>query len=313
MLFFLLSGFVIYYSTVHHHDQSFRGYFLRRFKRIYPVYILALVAAFLTASVGSGKSFASSGADIKTLAGNLFMLQDFSTGKPGVWVNTFCGNMALWSLSYEWWFYMMFFPIYRFVPGAYQLFMVAIISLVGFVTYTLLPNQISLFLFYFILWWTGVELAKNTSDNRSSIQRIPTFSTQKISLAILGLFCVLVAWPVFLAHRHGESLNFGIHPVLELRHFTACFVAVIIGLIWARMNWIGFERLLRPFLILAPISYGLYVLHMPLAVNATFLEGHLPRGIELTVYVAIAFFIAWWAEIPYQRMFNRLFSKIKIR
>jgi peptidoglycan/LPS O-acetylase OafA/YrhL len=43
MLFFLLSGFVIYYSFSLGKDKSFQGYFQRRWLRIYPIFIFALL------------------------------------------------------------------------------------------------------------------------------------------------------------------------------------------------------------------------------------------------------------------------------
>ncbi len=111
MVFFLLSGFVVFYSTHNHKDKSFRGYFARRWKRIYPIFILSFLVAFLCAYASTGSMPHISGRD---LAGNLLMFQDFSYAKPGVFVSPFLGNSPLWSLSYEWWFYMLFFPIFRF-------------------------------------------------------------------------------------------------------------------------------------------------------------------------------------------------------
>lgn len=99
MVFFLLSGFVIFHSTHQHRDKSFAGYFYRRWKRIYPIFLLALGLAWLVAWVSSGVKPAVSG---RELAGNLLMLQDFGFAKPGVWVTPFLGNLPLWSLSYEW-------------------------------------------------------------------------------------------------------------------------------------------------------------------------------------------------------------------
>jgi peptidoglycan/LPS O-acetylase OafA/YrhL len=49
MVFFLLSGFVIFYSTDKHKDKSFGSYFLRRWNRIYPIFLLAMLVAFICA------------------------------------------------------------------------------------------------------------------------------------------------------------------------------------------------------------------------------------------------------------------------
>ena len=51
MLFFLLSGFVIYYSTAKQGDKSFRPYFARRLRRIYPIYLIALALSFASVTL----------------------------------------------------------------------------------------------------------------------------------------------------------------------------------------------------------------------------------------------------------------------
>jgi peptidoglycan/LPS O-acetylase OafA/YrhL len=303
MLFFILSGFVIYYSTKRHDDQSFHAYFFRRFSRIFPIFILALFCAFLMSSLGPGKFRLPSHISIITLGGNLLMLQDFSTGKPGVWFDTFCGDTALWSLSYEWWFYILFFPIYRFIPQRFQLPLVVAISLVGFGSYAMVHNQISLFLWYFILWWSGVELAKQFESKG----RQP-FSLQKSLpiLFIIGGFTVLAIFPVLSAKLNNQSLGFGIHPILEFRHFLAAFMIISSALIWSYARWIGFEAIFGMFGWLAPISYALYVLHIPLACNAEWLDGLVPYPVEIISYIITTGVLVWFAEYPFQKWANNI-------
>jgi len=298
MLFFIVSGFVVYYSTAKHGDYSFRPYFARRARRIFPIFFLALALSFITVFLlGHANSPPPS---LWQLLGNLFMLQDFSGGKPGVWVSPFGGNLALWSLSYEWWFYMLFFPIYRFVPPKQQIHVVAAFSFVGFMTFSLLPNQVSLFLMYFVLWWSGAELG------RSYLNQVPlTVTSQKQSIIYLTLLTALVATPVLSAVVNDQSLSFGIHPVLELRHFCACLLFLVIGLLWARMSWVGFRLIFGSFAFVAPISYALYVFHFPLAVTSSYLAGFEFLPLQLTGYVAITFLAAYIAEVPFQNWVNR--------
>ncbi len=47
ILFFLLSGFVIYIATTNTENMPFRDYFIKRFRRIYPVMIGALLSHLL--------------------------------------------------------------------------------------------------------------------------------------------------------------------------------------------------------------------------------------------------------------------------
>jgi peptidoglycan/LPS O-acetylase OafA/YrhL len=47
ILFFLLSGFVIFYSFSTGRDQSFGSYFRRRWLRIYPIFFVSLFIGWL--------------------------------------------------------------------------------------------------------------------------------------------------------------------------------------------------------------------------------------------------------------------------
>lgn len=293
--FFLFSGFVIYYSTHEHRDQSFKGYFTRRATRIYPIFLTSLMLSY-----GLSRLTGKASPGWRELFGNLFMLQDYVAVKPGVLYGTFCGNAPLWSLSYEWWFYMMFFPVYKLVPSSYQLLSVASISLVGLFTYAWYPNQISLFLLYFILWWSGLELARTYSRGMR-----PTFSTQRFSLLILAGFCVLVSLVTLKLMPRLEPLQLSIHPLLEIRHFMDCFVLLGIGLLWSSLKWKGFTQIFGVFSLVAPISYAVYVFHFPIWIylrNTSWISNPLLRPVVATILTLI---LAYLAEIPLQRVITR--------
>ena len=172
VLFFLLSGFVIRLSVSDRPAElTFAPYLARRARRIFPIFLLALGLAYAVNPPHAGEAAQT----CWTLGGNLLMLQDYAPVKPGVWVDTFRGNLPLWSLSYEWWFYVLFFPFHRWVPARRQLGAAFALSVAGFITYQLKPNQASLFALYFLLWWSGVELAKawETGTIGWRAQRLP--------------------------------------------------------------------------------------------------------------------------------------------
>lgn len=304
MVFFLLSGFVIYYSFHKYPHQTFGEYFRRRALRIYPIYFASLLISYGIVCQMAGRVVPF---DVAQFAGNLFMLQDFSAGKPGVWFGTFYGNLALWSLSYEWWFYMLFFPIVRLVQPDTQKWLVGLLSLLGFISYVLLPNQVSLYLNYFLIWWVGVELAKTYSAGRK-----PSLAVMKVPVGLLGvltslhLLNTLYWWKVL---RH--PLSFGVYPILELRHFAFALAVVVIALLASSSIWRAFSKVITPFSCIAPISYALYVFHYPLAVSGTYLSPIHSQPLEMIGYVSIAFAAAYLAEFPMQRVANRLFRSRK--
>ncbi len=279
------------------------GYFQRRFFRIYPIFLLSLL---ISAAVYYLQPHAE-GVSLKELAANLLFLQDFSSGKPGVWFSTFAGNAPLWSLSYEWWFYMMFFPIWRLVPRNAQLHLVTLIALIGYSSYHILPNQVSLFLMYFLIWWCGAEMARAFL----SIGGVK-FSSLRFPLLYLTVLCILLAFPVFTAFVNKKKLLFGIHPVLELRHFAAALVFILLALAWAKIRWVGFNRLLGGFALIAPISYALYIFHYPLLITSTYLDFIPGVLLQLIGYFLITFLLAFLAEGPFQSWVNgfgkRIFS-----
>lgn len=297
ILFFLLSGFVIYLSTSAKPDMRFQEYFILRFRRIFPVFILALGLSYFCLDRPGDPSLTDG---VGAFFGNLLMMQDCSFLKPGVFVNVFCGNSPLWSLSYEWWFYIMFFPIQKYVAPHRQAPLVFLIAGCGFVSYTMFPNGISLFALYFLIWWSGVELARTYLSGVG-----PTFRSEARSLLALGTLTICLAWlPVQLIVRHQPFL-LGVHPFLELRHFGAALVLLVAGLVWHRLRWIFFRPLFGAFGWLAPISYGLYAFHVPLFVGATYLDGRVPRWSAWTIYLIITLTAAYGAEVLLQRRINR--------
>jgi peptidoglycan/LPS O-acetylase OafA/YrhL len=302
MVFFILSGFVICYSVRRHHDISFRTYFSRRFNRIYPIFLLCLLVSYAVACEAAGCLLPL---HVPQLLGNVFMLQDMAILKPGVWFNTYYGDDALWSLSYEWWFYMMFYPINRYILQGRQKYLVGGLSLAGLAVYLLWPNQISLFLLYFSIWWVGVEVARTyTSGVR------PTLKSQKASLLILaGLTGLLLCHALYSWKVLGRHLDFGFDPILELRHFAAALLLVLIALSLSPNAWGRLRRVLRPMAVLAPISYALYVLHVPLAAEGRYLAFIPSVPAQLLGYLVITFAAAYFAEFPFQRWVTSFWPK----
>ncbi len=90
-----------------------------------------------------------------------------------------------------------------------------------------------------------------------------TWSCQRPVVFMLACLAVLWSVPVGLAASRAGDLRFGVGPVLQLRHFAAALVFLVVGIAWYRAGFVGFRMLLQPFAVLAPISYALYAMHMP--------------------------------------------------
>ena len=299
MLFFLISGFVIFYST-EKKRPDFATYFIHRWKRIYPIFLISLCLISIDIVILKSAPF-----PWHDFFGNIFMLQDMAGKTPGVWFPTFGYNLPLWSLAYEWWFYFLFYPIWRFAPIRQQRIIAALISFIGLFGYVLYPNQPCLYLAYFILWWTGAELARQyVAEGRV------TFKIQRITIAVLAGFVGLTAGLLLLAHHYNHWIAVRSrseqYPFLEIRHFMICWLIVVGALTWQKIKWFGFNFLFGIFKYVAPISYGIYALHYPIAITGSFFSFIPWEVAKLFVVIVASFAAAWLAEVPFQKLVNHL-------
>ncbi|MEM8501099.1 MAG: acyltransferase [Pseudomonadota bacterium] len=288
ILFFLVSGFVIHYSFSQGSDKSFRSYFLKRFTRIYIPLLLVFLLSFLIISFEQNAFVHLSW---RELLGNLFMLQDWVDAKPYVIVNGFLGNDPLWSLSYEWWFYMAFYPLAVYVKDATRrdniVFGIAILASLLYLVY---PHFFVRLPMYMAIWWVGVNLSQLyiLKDLRLANVRKP--------LSVLGIVAGVLTANAALQASAGKDVTFGFHPVLELRHFGFAICAVIFAFYWRNAGWVYFDKMLKPFLVVAPISYVIYISHFHLFSEASYLSFIGNSQVEWILYFTIVLFASYLIE-----------------
>jgi peptidoglycan/LPS O-acetylase OafA/YrhL len=297
ILFFLLSGFVIYTSCSRYPKLDFRNYFLRRWRRIYfPFFIAILISIFVYAFNGDLTRYFS----WQNLLGNIFMLQDIHIVKPGIGIHCFLGNYPLWSLSYEWWFYMLFFWLYNqknFFRYKFKLYVIFSVSILSLIVYNILPNQLALFLAYFVIWWAGLAAAE-------IYQREGHFSYRNLKHVLICLFfmALVTALNTYVIGFKG----LGYYPFLLFRHFAFAFLIVIFGLIWYRYKLIYFQQTVGIFGAITPISYGLYIFHFPLLEQWN-LNPYIPNiFLQYLLKFTVIFALAYLVEIKLQPQINKL-------
>ena len=75
---------------------------------------------------------------------------------------------------------------------------------------------------------------------------------------------------------------------------------------WKKAGYVGFQLLFGVFRHLAPISFGIYLLHYPWIC----MWGAVPAGgavyFDLGLRVCIVFVLAWVLEVPFQRWIYRI-------
>ena len=303
ILFFLLSGFVIKYSFSMSSDKSFKSYFFKRFFRLYIPLTIVMVIGYIIVSLKQNQLIPI---ELSHLFGNLLMLQDWADAKPHIIVDPFLGNNPLWSLAYEWWFYMLFYPLVTFIKGDSLrnrlVFCISILASVVYITQPYFPVRI---IMYFSIWWAGAMLAEcylNKSVIKYRDMLLPTMSLLAIVIAL--------SVDVYLTKLGNEKITFGYHPLLELRHFTWALMVIIGAIYWRSKDWVFFNYLVRPFAIIAPISYTVYILNWHVMVDSDFLDKISNPPLRWFSYLLILLLLSYIIEIVIYPNVKRRLSKL---
>lgn len=257
--FFLISGFLSFVSFTTKYS-SFAKYISQRFKRIYIPFTVSLLVSLIVAHLTGNLYKLFTWSD---LMGNLLLLQDFGSVKPGTWFYPFLGNLPLWSLSYQWWFYILAYPSYRLLPeNNIRIYMVFLFSIISYIIYYFHPNQICLIFTYFPLEWLGLELGCLYFQYHKF-----TFQNTRHCLICMGGMVFVTLIPIFSNYE----IKLGYYPFLMFRHFLMGLVFLVLSIIAFQVNWKGIVKKILNFLNIFtkiyPISYGLYVLHYPIVVQ----------------------------------------------
>jgi peptidoglycan/LPS O-acetylase OafA/YrhL len=267
LVFFLLSGFLIFANE---RQRALRpsGYYLRRLRRIYPPLIVAIAVSTLVAL--SNHDLAQRFVPAELWA-TLFSVQDISFLKPGVIADPYLGNAPLWSLSYEVFFYIIFPPVLMAWTARPRLTnnIIGPACCVLYGLYALAPNHFVLVAAYFQAWWCGAMAAEAYQRGGRSVASM--WKTYRWLLALCGT-AAAVAWWTGGGSIAGEGI--GYYPLLPLRHFVFCAVALAIlfggiGKALLPLLW----KVRKPSAALSRISYTIYVIHFPLLVQWQFASG----------------------------------------
>jgi peptidoglycan/LPS O-acetylase OafA/YrhL len=266
IFFFVLSGFVIHlrYAAGIKNDPNYRfdtgSYFLRRARRLYPPLILALTITWGLDSLGLHLGLPTAlhetqypsinlniGSDhsLKTLLCNLIFVMAPVFGSDG----------PLWSLTYEWYFYLLYplvFLIDRRSIARASLALVAL-SVIGYAPIWPSPlfwlRGVSQLM---IVWWFGALLA-DCFTKRLSV-RYDALAALMFAPLVLGLGTWVAPWRDILMGLAFTGL------------IAACFA------LQERGRTLSFLTRLQP---LGEMSYTLYVVHFPIV---AFMSGCLMKA-----------------------------------
>ena len=306
IFFFVLSGFVIHlrYSkklsfTKQPVSFDYKDYFYRRFHRIYPPFIFALVLTYGIDKLGIYNEFSiysnrTNNISINTnihsnhgflnLMGNLFFIET-------EYIRDWGTNSPLWSLKFEWWFYVIY-PFIFFLSRKNVWYpLVLILSLIGVLS---LFSNIQIYFFirlfeYLAIWWFGAIIA----DVYTKRFQLDFFYLSFLSLFIfIAIFCESYIPTILL-----KDLLWGLG-----------FSGIVSFLFFLQEKKISLT-VLNKFKILGDFSYTLYICHFPILV---FLSGflmfqnnnYLPKTpfyalLIIPFVLAISYLLYQYIEKPY--------------
>ena len=300
MAFFLLSGFVISMS-LNKNTYDFKEYFLHRFIRIYSIVFIAWILSFLSYYLVNGMPKF----EFLNIIGNILMLQDLSGQKIGIVTTPIFNNSPLWSLSYEWWFYMFFFWHFYLYTKNYKdklvLFQISgmLISFFGLIFYTLNHNAIAIFMSYYFIWFSGALIFLHYM--RSSLYT-------KAILKVLLSYIFIIVTLIILYFTFPETKFFGyvmrsyLASILNLL-FVLIFIVYIFKYI---KNYFIYKKIIYIISLTAKISFALYVIHYPIRdFFLSFKELNMTILFILTIITSI--FISYYLEI---KIFGYLKKKL---
>jgi peptidoglycan/LPS O-acetylase OafA/YrhL len=190
-LFFFLSGFSIHYSSFNRPLNTMGGiwhYYYLRLRRIYPIF---LVAVGLTLILGVCCSLLDTTSASSYIPGDkslLYVLTFLSDWHPGSWNAGLPNNPALWSLSYEIPYYLLY-PIFWRAFRKFGPVWAFVTSLCGSGIFVLVDcihsNHISNVLSLYWLWTAGALMADWKLNNKMfTLSPVPYYLLLFVSFAI---------------------------------------------------------------------------------------------------------------------------------
>jgi peptidoglycan/LPS O-acetylase OafA/YrhL len=300
ILFFILSGFVIKYTYEKSRDKSFKNYFIRRFIRLYVPLFIIYILGYVIKCIHEG-AFADP--DWLLLGGNLLMLQDVISQKPHVIVGVYMNNGPLWSLSYEWWFYMLFFLLATKINSAKLNLWVCILAVTAAVSYLFYPFFVNRLVMYFAIWWIGVKFATTYLNNEKFTMR----GILPYGGVLLGITMIL-ALNLYLnrAAIATYTYAYSAFPIIELRHFAFALIVMFAAVVWHKLHWFGFNYIFGIFKYIAPCSYVIYISHTYLVVHATYLDFLNSPVLAFCIYLAVMIAFSFLVEVFFYNKIKKL-------
>jgi peptidoglycan/LPS O-acetylase OafA/YrhL len=257
VLFFVLSGYVIC-NTADSRTSKFADFVVARLARLWSVLVPALLLTIVCDMIGrllgtnpgvydpihDNLPVIRIGAALTFLSESWFSIQPLSNG-------------AVWSLSVEFWYYIIFATVFLLPAGPLRIFMIAAATLVaGFKAILLLP-----------IWLMGVALQRWHRLRQLSPAACLLCATGGLAVAS-GIWIASLYDFVYVEMRQLVS-PWLLHQLAQARYFALDWIfgaALAVHLIGMRRlsALLPLERVAAPIRFCANLSFSAYLFHTPL-------------------------------------------------
>ena len=249
LLFFLISGFCIHYpNSIRKNKVDWKKYFYRRFWRIYPTYISALI---LTAGISyfCKITWDYYSWDLDRICRVATLTQNYPPGNGPFWINP-----SLWTIPLEVEFYLLYPIIFTCFTGFRSWVLITV--LLGFFCSSIYLNYQGIvwtsftFIFFWPVWllgaWMAQQYRQSKLQNISSTYLILILAIALI-LAIVSYFENWMAWLQYVCWTifYLFLFIFSLTKQKPVRFYVIKKLMDFIG-------WLG------------KISFSLYLIHFPL-------------------------------------------------
>lgn len=239
-LFLVISGFLIHYSYLQKVEQTrfnLLNFFHRRFWRIYPPYLLALLVFSFSAG---GVNYLITEKGLIDLVSHLFLVQNLNED------TYFSINPSMWSLALECQLYALY-PLFLYMRNKIGVEKtVGAITLIACIWTAFVPSFESKVLEHFVLrywfiWAGGAFVAERYMRSKQTFKFHGWWLTVLISLLLGSKF--------FVVFR------------LVSPFISALIYLIIIDIyLWSKKPVGSYEKFLSP---IGVVSYSLYLIHQP--------------------------------------------------
>ena len=265
--FFLLSGFIMMHVYSESFKSNIRGNFRKfmrsRFARIYPLHLfsfLCMVAYYFwyRANFPMGPNDYAYTFNMQAIWSNLFLIHSLDIHNSLTW------NSASWSISTEWWMYVIFpfllIPFRKISDWKKILILFSVIAGYLFVIYYLHPMSMS-------QWGSVDPQTKNSLDVTYDYGFVRCFFGFLFGMLLYELY--RIGWARHHLKKDIVWILTVAAVITALSFPLSDFIPVIlfgsIILVSVYSEGVGRKILnLKPLIYLGDISYSLYLMHLPI-------------------------------------------------